>query len=142
MLAPVRDVVRVEVSGCLVAETRVALQVLETASPPTIYIPPGDVDARTLAPNGISTCCEWKGAAEHFDVAAGGRRSPDAAWAYPDPFPEFAAIRAWLAFHPARVDRCLVGDEAARAQPGGYYGGWVTSDLAGPFKGEPGSQAW
>ena len=129
--------IRIWCEAELIAESARAIRVLETASPPTFYLPPDDValDQLTGTPN--RTFCEWKGWARHYDVAA----APDAAWRYIETFPEFAAIRGFVAFYPAKV-RCSVDGEAVRPQPGGYYGGWVTSELVGPFKGEPGAASW
>lgn len=141
-LLPLARVVRVEAGGRVIAETRAAFQVLETASPPTVYVPPADVEPGVLVQTATRTICEWKGRAVHSDVVVAGRRYADAAWAYLDPFPEFAHLRDWPSFHPARVDRCLLDDEVVEPQAGGYYGGWITRDLAGPFKGEPGSSGW
>jgi uncharacterized protein (DUF427 family) len=134
--------VRVELAGHVVAETRSALRVLETASPPTVYVPPGDSRSDWLVASATTSLCEWKGEARHFSLSVGAREVPDAAWSYPDPFPEFEPIRGYFAFHPARVDHCWLGGARVVPQPGGYYGGWVTPDLAGPFKGAPGSTGW
>ena len=93
-----------------------------------------------MTPSERRTFCEWKGWAEEFDLALPAQRR-GVAWRYPDTFPEFAAIAGYFSFYPAQV-RCMVGDELVRPQPGGYYGGWVTSELVGPFKGEAGSEPW
>lgn len=134
--------VRVEHGGGVVAESCAALRVLETAGAPTLYLPRADVDWSLLVPSAAESFCEWKGRACHFDVRVGDRVSPDAAWGYPDSYPEFQRLQDRVAFHPARLDACWLGDVRATPQPGGYYGGWVTPDLAGPFKGGPGSAAW
>lgn len=141
-IQPVAAVVGVEFAGRVIARTQHALQVLETAGAPTIYLPADDVECDWLVRTRATSLCEWKGSADHFDVEGEGRRAEAAAWAYADPFPEFEAIRGWYAFHPARVDRCFIGRETVAAQPGSTYGGWVTRDLTGPFKGAPGSDAW
>jgi uncharacterized protein (DUF427 family) len=117
--------------------------VLETSHPPTYYVPPTDVRWEYLeAVPGTGSVCEWKGGARYFNVSAGGRRAARAAWSYPDPTPEFRALKDHVAFYVRSMDACFVDDEQARPQPGGFYGGWVTSDVAGPFKGEPGSEGW
>jgi uncharacterized protein (DUF427 family) len=134
--------VRVEHAGALLAESRRALRVLETAGAPTLYLPAADVELGRLALNPSASFCEWKGQASLFDVQVADAHASQAAWSYPDPYPEFQRLRGWLAFHPGRLDACWLGDLRARPQPGGYYGGWVTPDLAGPLKGEPGSGAW
>ena len=132
--------VRVTANGVVLADSSRALRVLETASPPTFYLPPEDVrvDLLTLAER--RTFCEWKGWAEEFDLP-GPPTVQGVAWRYPETFPDSAPIAGWFSFYPAKV-QCMVGDEAVRPQPGGYYGGWVTSELVGPFKGEPGSERW
>jgi uncharacterized protein (DUF427 family) len=130
--------VRVGYRGLVLAETRRAVRVLETASPPTFYIRPDDVDRTLLAPSGTSSICEWKGLARGYDLAG---QVADAAWEYAQPFPEFRAIAGWFAFYPAKVE-CFVDDQRVRPQPGGHYGGWITDEVVGPFKGAPGSQSW
>lgn len=134
--------VRVEFAGRIVAESANAVRVVETASPPTYYVPPSDVDAACLVRSAGASLCEWKGVAVYFSLRVAGRVSRDAAWAYPDPLPAFAVLRDHLAFYPGRVDACFLGEERVRPQPGTFYGGWVTANLAGPFKGEPGSEGW
>jgi uncharacterized protein (DUF427 family) len=122
----------------LVASTRSAVRVLETSLAPSFYVRPNDVvpDRLVMAPGG--SLCEWKGAAEY--VALAGAVEP-VGWRYPTPFPEFADIAGWVSFYPARVT-CLVAGEMVRPQPGGFYGGWITDEIVGPFKGEPGTEAW
>ena len=141
-LRPCARRVRVELGGLVVADSMMALRVLETSHPPTIYIPPGDVAAGCLRPAGGSSLCEWKGIASYFDVVAGGRRAARAAWTYHGPASPYAALRDHIAFYPSRMDACLLDDELVRSQPGDFYGGWITSDLRGPFKGEPGTLGW
>jgi len=134
--------VQVVLGGEVVADTRRAWRVLETSHPPVYYIPPEDVRRDLVRDAGDGSFCEWKGGARYFDVAAGGIVRPRAAWSYPDPTPGFAAIRDHLAFYAQPMDRCTVDGEVVRPQPGGFYGGWVTSDVVGPFKGEPGTAFW
>jgi len=132
---------RIEHAGNTLADTRRALRVLETASPPTYYIPRSDVADALLEPDASRSLCEWKGAARYWRL----RGAPDAlpvAWSYPAPFPGFEALQDHLAFFASRVHACYVGDERARPQPGGFYGGWITDDVTGPFKGMPGSERW
>jgi len=127
---------RVEVrhEGELVASTSRAVRVLETASPPTFYITPEDVRQERLIESGRRSMCEWKGVAIDFDLKGG----PDSvAWCYRQVFPEFASLAGWFAFYPARLD-CRLDGERVRPQPGGYYGGWLTNEIVGPVKGEPG----
>lgn len=126
-----------------VARTTNAARVLETSHPPTYYLPREDVDMALLRPTGGSSVCEWKGRATYFDLGVGGRVSPQAAWTYDDPSPAFASLAGHLAFYPQRVDRATVDGEVVRAVQGDFYGGWVTSRVVGPFKGEvAGSMSW
>lgn len=134
--------VRVEFGGEVVAESRRALRVLETAGAPVFYLPPDDVRRELLQPIERRTSCEWKGGGHYFDLVVGDRRSPSAAWSYPTPLPGYEAIRDHVAFYAGRVDRATVDGEEVTPQPGGYYGGWVTHDVVGPFKGEPGTESW
>lgn len=131
-----------ELAGEVVAETRRALRLLETSHPPTYYIPPSDVRLDLLVPSDGATWCEWKGRAVYLDVVARGRTAVRAAWSYPEPEPSYAPLTGHVAFYAGRMDRCLVDGEVVRPQPGGFYGGWITLDLAGPFKGEPGTHGW
>jgi uncharacterized protein (DUF427 family) len=134
--------IRVRHAGVDVADSRRALRVLETAGPPCFYLPPQDVRRDLLEPSPETTFCEWKGLARYWSLGIGDRRVVDAAWSYPDPEPAYERLRDHLAFFPGRVDECFVGLERARPQPGSYYGGWVTPEIVGPFKGEPGSESW
>lgn len=137
-----RERIRVRHGGVVVADSQAALRVLETSHPPTYYLPPEDVDRSLLERTATSTWCEWKGAATYWTVRVGDRVSVDAAWSYEEPVAAFSPIRSHLAFHPALVDECWVGEERAAAQPGGFYGGWITSHVVGPFKGGPGTVGW
>ena len=125
----------------ILARTNEAVRVLETGSPPTFYLPPDSVRTDLLERASGSSRCEWKGEAVYWDVVLSQDRIPRAAWSYSDPFPEFEEIRGFFAFYPVYL-HCFVGEERVRPQPGGFYGGWVTSELVGPFKGEPGSEHW
>ncbi len=135
--------VRIEHAGVLVADTRAALRVLETASPPAWYLPASDVRGDLLEPvKGATSVCEWKGRATYFDLVIDGMPTALVAWTYVAPTPRYAGIAGRIAFFAGRVDRALVDDEIVRPQPGGFYGGWVTDDVSGPFKGEPGTEGW
>jgi uncharacterized protein (DUF427 family) len=117
--------------------------VLETASPPTIYIPRQDVREDLLIEAGdIHTECEWKGTAFYVHAEAAGKRAQRVAWYYPEPKQGFAQLKDHLAFYPRRVDAAYLDDELVRPQPGAYYGGWITEEIEGPFKGEAGSEGW
>lgn len=141
-IEPVEARVRVEFAGMVLADTRRALRVCETSSPPAYYIPPADVRMDHLLPSARTSFCEWKGVAAYWSVVDGARHAKDAAWSYPEPDPGFESIRDYLAFYPGRMDACWVGEQRVTPQPGFYYGGWVTPDLVGPFKGVPGSESW
>lgn len=133
--------IEVKIDGTAIADSWSALRVLETASPPVFYIPPSDVRCEFLEPSEASTLCEWKGRAAYWSVRVGQRQIEDAAWSYPEPFEGFEAMAGYLSFYPALVD-CVVGGEAVRPQAGGYYGGWITSEIVGPSKGKPGTESW
>jgi len=133
--------VEVRLGELEIASTRRALRVLETASPPTFYLPRADVRMELLVPTPRHSLCEWKGQASYFDVGSGRDAIPAAAWSYEDPTAAFAAIRGHIAFYPGRV-ACYVAGERVRAQAGGFYGGWITGEIVGPFKGEPGTGGW
>ena len=134
--------IRVVVGGVTLADTDRALRVLETSHPPTYYVPPDDVRTDLLQPGNGRSFCEWKGAAAYWSAHVGDLVVPNCAWSYPQPTSRFADLRDYVAFYLKLMDACYVGDERATPQPGGFYGGWVTSDLAGPFKGEPGTEWW
>jgi uncharacterized protein (DUF427 family) len=133
---------RVELAGVTLADSARGWRVCETAGAPCYYLPAADVRTDLLVPSPTRSRCEWKGAARYWSAHVGDRVVPDVAWSYPDPTPAFAPIRDHLAFYAGRVDACWVGDERVRPQPGGFYGGWVTANLVGPIKGEPGSERW
>ena len=141
-LEPVPERLQVVHAGATIADTVAGWRVLETSHPPTYYFPPQDILAGSLAPVPGRSWCEWKGEADYLDVIVGVAAVPRAAWRYRAPSPAFAPIRDCVAFHAAMVDGCWVDDERASPQPGGFYGGWITSRVAGPFKGGPGSRGW
>jgi uncharacterized protein (DUF427 family) len=134
--------VRVIFNGVVVAETGRAKRVLETSHPPVYYIPPQDIKMEHLELGSRTTWCEWKGRATYYTVSVGEKQVENAAWTYPDPTAGFEAIQGCVAFYPHLMDACYVDGERVRAQAGGFYGGWITSDIVGPFKGEPGTQGW
>lgn len=139
---PVPERIRVVVDGVTVAESTDAMRVLETSHPPVYYLPPVDVRMDLLTPGRGASVCEWKGKATYHTLTLGSRRIEDAAWSYERPLPGFEAIASFLAFYPARVDEAWVGDERVQPQEGGFYGGWITSRIRGPFKGAPGTRGW
>ena len=139
---PSQDEVVVLFGGIEIARTSRAVRVLETSHPPGFYLPPNDIALDKLEPVAGKSFCEWKGSATYFDVVVGDLRSRRAAWSYPEPLSGFDEIGDFVSFYPARVDRILVSGEVVRPQAGDFYGGWITSKVAGPFKGEPGSDWW
>jgi uncharacterized protein (DUF427 family) len=134
--------VRVEFNGEVVAESQRALRVLETSSPPTIYVPPEDVRAELLRTAEGKTVCEYKGTASYHHVVVGDRVAESAAWTYRRPNENFEELRDHIAFYTGRVDEAYLDEERVRPQPGEFYGRWITSEIEGPFKGEPGTQRW
>ncbi len=145
---------KIEHAGLLIAETNRALRVLETSHPPVYYLPPEDVALEYLRPSrSAGSSCEFKGIASYWTLdlsrgrsIAGAGKSPlvvlDVAWSYENPLPAYAELRGYLAFYASRVDACYVDDERVTAQPGDFYGGWITSEIQGPFKGAPGTLEW
>lgn len=134
--------VEIRLGGGAVARTNRSLRVLETSHPPAYYLPVSAFEPGVLRPVDGSTFCEWKGVATYFDLVTGSAVAPRAAWTYPDPTGGFDAIRDHVSVMPASVEECLVDGEVVRAQEGGFYGGWITDRVAGPFKGGPGSHGW
>ncbi len=142
-LEPVSKTLRIEFAGKVIAETQGGYRVLETSHPPVYYLPPEDVHTEYLRPHpGRRTFCEWKGQAEYWDLHLGDRKSLMAAWSYPEPSPSFRPIQDYLAFYPSKVDACFVDGERVQAQEGDFYGGWITSQIVGPFKGGAGTWGW
>lgn len=134
--------IRVVFGGGTIADTRRALRVLETSHPPVYYIPPQDVREEYLVSSTQRSFCEFKGTARYWTLRVGGRESVNAAWSYPSPARGYEALRHHMAFYASRVDACYVDEKRVEAQPGDFYGGWITSDISGPFKGGPGTTGW
>lgn len=134
--------IQVVFNGEVIADTRRARRVLETSHPPVYYIPPEDIKQEYLAPTSRQTYCEWKGQARYYTITVGERQARHGAWAYPRPTPAFISITDYVAFYPGAMDACYVDGERVQAQPGNFYGGWITGDIVGPFKGGAGSQGW
>jgi uncharacterized protein (DUF427 family) len=141
-LEPVGERIRVVFNDTTIAETDRAVRILETSHPPTYYIPPEDIQSGVLVPSNQRSFCEWKGQARDFDVVVGPKRAAQAAWSYPEPAAAYAELRDFVAFYAHLMDACFVGEERVQAQPGDFYGGWITSRVAGPFKGAPGTWSW
>ena len=134
---------RIVHAGIVLADTTRGLRTLETSHPPTYYFPPHDIAMALLTPSPRGgSFCEWKGRAVYWDVAIGDAVLASVGWSYPQPTAGFAALKDHIAFYAAPFDDVTVDGEPVRAQPGGFYGGWITSAVAGPFKGVPGSQFW
>jgi uncharacterized protein (DUF427 family) len=124
-----------------VARTRRAIRVLETAHPPSFYLPWSDVASHLFQPARGTSMCEWKGPASYWSLVDGMRRLDRVAWSYPRPLPGAESLSGCVALYPTSLD-CSVDGAAVTPQPGGFYGGWITPELVGPFKGDPGSQGW
>ncbi len=139
-LVPCDSLVEVKLGDLILASTRHSLRVLETASPPTYYLPPDAVDMTLLARTSDGSYCEWKGRATYWALANHPHGTP-VGWSYENPSERFADIDGYLSFYPAQTE-CYVDGERVRPQPGAFYGGWVTSGIVGPFKGEPGTGHW
>lgn len=142
-LEPTDRHIRLEFNGVVIADTRRAWRVLETSHPPVYYLPPADVDMACLQRvTGAASLCEYKGQASYYTLKVADRKAERVAWSYHNPTAPFAAIKDHLAFYARPFDVCTVDGEAVTPQPGHFYGGWITGDIVGPFKGEPGSWGW
>lgn len=139
---PSHESVEVRLGGVVVARSTRTLRVLETSHPPTYYLPREDFAPGALRPAPGSSYCEWKGEAAYLDVVGGDAVAPGAAWTYPTPTRGFEALTDHVAVMPAAMEACLVDGEVVTPQEGGFYGGWVTSRVVGPFKGSPGTWGW
>ena len=133
---------RVVLGGEVIATTSESWQVLETSHPPTYYLPRSAFVAKSLRPADGRSVCEWKGVASYMDLVSRSQVASRAAWFYPTPTPDYAMLVDHLALYAGMVDACYVDDELVVAQPGSFYGGWITSDIVGPFKGYPGTSEW
>jgi uncharacterized protein (DUF427 family) len=134
--------IQVVFNDAIIADTRQAKRVLETSHPPVYYIPAKDVKMEYLRPTDQASWCEWKGRAAYYTITVGDRQVSNAAWYYPQPNSSFEPIKDHVAFYPSLMDACYVDGERVQAQVGDFYGGWITSDIVGPFKGEPGTRWW
>ena len=141
-LEPFEGSITIELGGQVIASTTRGWRVLETSHPPTYYLPREAFADGVLRDAPGSSWCEWKGQARYYDLVTEAKVAQKAAWTYPSPTPGFEPIAGALAVMAGQVDRCTVNGEAVAAQPGGFYGGWVTSWVVGPFKGIPGSMGW
>ena len=135
--------IEIVLDGVTIVRSTNAWRVLETSHPPTYYIPSEDVLPQVLRPSGRRpSVCEWKGVALYFNVEVGEALLSDVAWSYPRPSPAFRDITDHVSFYPDGMDACFVAGELVRPQPGGFYGGWITPDIVGPFKGTPSTYGW
>ena len=140
VLVPDNRLIEVHHKDQVVASSHETYRVLETASPPSFYIPPGNIKWDVLSPASGSSICEWKGVAQYWTLSS----SPElgvVGWSYPDPTPSFSQIAEYVSFYPAALS-CFVAGERVRAQSGKFYGGWITDEIVGPFKGEAGTLHW
>jgi uncharacterized protein (DUF427 family) len=128
--------------GETIAETNGAFRVLETSHPPVYYFPPEDVRMEFLTQDSNSSFCEWKGRAGYYTIEVGGKRVENAAWVYANPTESFTEIKNHIAFYSSKMDACYVNDELVKTQEGDFYGGWITSEIVGPFKGGAGTWGW
>lgn len=134
--------IQVIIDGVILADTRRARRVLETSHPPVYYIPPEDVKLEYLTRNAHATFCEFKGTAAYYNFALGHQKIANIAWFYPQPAPGYAVLTDYIAFYPSKVDACLVDGELVQPQEGDFYGGWITKNIVGPFKGGAGTWGW
>ncbi|MBK1988031.1 DUF427 domain-containing protein [Sphaerospermopsis aphanizomenoides BCCUSP55] len=134
--------IKVIFNGIVLAETTKAKRVLETSHPPSYYIPADDIKTEYLIATSRKSICEWKGVSEYYDISVGDKYINNAAWRYIQPTPNFINIQEYFSLYPSLMDACYVNDELVKPQAGGFYGGWITSDIVGPFKGEPGTWGW
>jgi uncharacterized protein (DUF427 family) len=134
--------IRVEFAETLIAKTKRAVRVLETAGPPVYYIPRDDIHMEFLEPVEKEALCEWKGISSYWTVRVGDLLAKNAAWSYAEPWPGYEAIADYIAFNASKMSGCFVDRRRVTPQPGHYYGGWITPEVVGPFKGEPGTENW
>ena len=134
--------IRVRHAMVTVVDAPNAFRVLETSQPPAYYVDPAHVATELLAPSVSATFCEWKGMATYADLVIGDNRVADAAWRYDNPTPAFTEITGFYAFYAQKLDACYVDDEEVDGNEGRFYGGWITANVTGPFKGGPGTAHW
>jgi uncharacterized protein (DUF427 family) len=129
--------IKITFNGKTVANSSNAKRVLERGHPPVYYVPLDEINVKTLQASSRRTWCEWKGEAYYYDVVVGGMISRNAAWYYPEPTPDFEEIRDFVAFYAGKMDACYLGKELVKPQAGDFYGGWITRNIEGPYKGSP-----
>ncbi|MEM7657012.1 MAG: DUF427 domain-containing protein [Bacteroidota bacterium] len=142
-LEAVSKSIQIYALGQLIVDTQSAYRILETSHPPTYYLPPADIRMDLLQRTAErGSFCEFKGMAHYYHLQIEGQQIERLAWAYESPSPNYWDLKDHLAFYAHKCDRCLVGGELVTPQPGNFYGGWITPDIVGPFKGEPGTWGW
>jgi uncharacterized protein (DUF427 family) len=141
-LEPSHKKIKVVFNGEVIAETERALRILETSHPPTYYIPSDDIRMEFFIPTPHATFCEFKGQASYWTIKVGDKISENVAWSYENPNSGYEGLKDYMAFYPSRVEACYVNDEKVIPQAGDFYGGWITADIVGPFKGGPGTRGW
>ena len=134
--------IKIIFNGKLIVDTHRARRVLETSHPPNYYIALDNVATEYLIPTSHATFCEWKGTASYYTLKVGDREAKNAAWYYPNISPDYKALEGYVSFYPGLMDACYVDDEKVKPQAGGFYAGWITQDIVGPFKGEAGTLGW
>ena len=135
--------IRIVVNELTIVDSHQAYRVLETSHPPVYYLPAADIEMQYFqSANSRQSFCEWKGLASYYDLTVGDKQIANAAWYYPQPTEYFMPIKDYLAFYPSKMDACYVDDELVQSQPGDFYGGWITDDIVGPFKGAVGTWGW
>lgn len=141
-LEPSSKHIQIIFNGVTIADSQHNYRILETSHPPVYYISPEDIQMEYLQQSDRQSFCEWKGTAGYYTVIVGDRQSVDAAWYYPNPTSTFSPIKDYVAFYPSRMDTCYLDGEKVEPQPGDFYGGWITNNIVGPFKGAAGSWGW
>ena len=134
--------IQIVFGGMIIADSRRAKRVLETSHPPVYYLPPEDVRLDYFIAVPGQSYCEWKGGARYYTIQVGNETAEQSAWYYPNPTLAFESLKGYVAVYPSRMESCTVDGETAAAQPGDFYGGWITKDIVGPFKGDPGTLGW
>lgn len=139
---PFAGTLKIIAHGHVLAETTSGFRTIETSHPPTYYFPPEDVNMALLERNQARSLCEWKGRASYFDLVTDQGSVPSIGWCYQNPTRDFRPLENHLSFYASKADACFVNGEEVQAQAGDFYGGWITRNLTGPFKGGPGTVGW
>lgn len=134
--------IRIVTGELTIAETNRSMRVLETSHPPVYYLPPESIRMELMRESDHGSFCEWKGHAHYYSLYLPDRVIQNAAWSYRNPTKRFESIADYLAFYPSKMDDCYVDGERVVSQPGDFYGGWITSQIVGPFKGGAGTLGW